>query len=115
VLEDDNAGPLDFVSSAIMELPAQLSAPRLAARMAEQLNFSLAAYRATKSPDEAFTWLREKIEASGVYVLLLGNLGSHHTNIPVEVFRGFALADKPRPITPRAADDNVRPGFWRPL
>jgi Zn-dependent peptidase ImmA (M78 family) len=98
VLEDDKAEPLDFVSSATMELPAELSAARLAARMAEQLNFSLAEYRATKSPDEAFTWLREKIEASGVYVLLLGNLGSHHTNIPVDVFRGFALADSIAPM-----------------
>jgi Zn-dependent peptidase ImmA (M78 family) len=77
-----------------MELPV----PKLAARMAERLNFSLARYRATKTPDEAFTHLRETIEASGVYVLLLGNLGSHHTNIPVEVFRGFALADNIAPL-----------------
>lgn len=30
-------------------------------------------------------------------MLLLGNLGSHHTNISVETFRGFAIAD---PIAP---------------
>lgn len=94
MLEDDKAEPLEFVSSATIELPA----PKLAARMAERLNFSLARYRATKTPDEAFTYLRETIEASGVYVLLLGNLGSHHTNIPAEVFRGFALADNIAPL-----------------
>jgi Zn-dependent peptidase ImmA (M78 family) len=94
MLEDDKAEPLAFVSSATIELPA----PKLAARMAERLNFSLARYRATKTRDEAFTYLRETIEASGVYVLLLGNLGSHHTNIPVEVFRGFALADNIAPL-----------------
>jgi Zn-dependent peptidase ImmA (M78 family) len=94
MLEDDKAEPLEFVSSATMELPA----PKLAARIAERLKFSLARYRATKTPDEAFTYLRETIEASGVYVLLLGNLGSHHTNIPVEVFRGFALADNIAPL-----------------
>ena len=94
MLEDDKAEPLEFVSSATIELPA----PKLAARMAERLNFSLARYRATKTPDEAFTYLRETIEASGVYVLLLGNLGSHHTNILVEVFRGFALADNIAPL-----------------
>jgi Zn-dependent peptidase ImmA (M78 family) len=94
MLEDDNAEALEFVSSATMELPA----PKLAVRMAERLNFSLARYRATKTPDEAFTHLRETIEASGVYVLLLGNLGSYHTNIPVDVFRGFALADKIAPL-----------------
>jgi Zn-dependent peptidase ImmA (M78 family) len=94
VLEDDKAEPPEFVSSAIIELPA----PRLAARMAEQLNFRLAAYRATKTPDEAFAYLRGAIEASGVYFLLLGNLGSHHINIPVEAFRGFALADNIAPL-----------------
>jgi Zn-dependent peptidase ImmA (M78 family) len=82
----------EFVSSATIELPA----PRLAARMAERLSFSLASYRAIT--DEAFTYLRGAIEASGVYVLLLGNLGSHHTNIPVETFRGFALADNIAPF-----------------
>jgi len=94
MLEDENAEALEFVSSASMELPA----PKLAARMSERLNFSLARYRASKTPDEAFTYLRETIEASGVYVLLLGNLGSYHTNIPVDVFRGFALADNIAPL-----------------
>lgn len=94
VLEDDKAEPLEFVNSATMELPAA----KLAARMAERLNFSLERYRATKTADEAFTYLREAIEASGAYVLLLGNLGSHHTNIPVEVFRGLAFADNIAPL-----------------
>ncbi len=94
ILEDDKAEPPGFVNSATIEVPAAT----LAVRIAERLNFSLAQYRATKTPDEAFTYLRETIEASGVYVLLLGNLGSHHTNIPVEVFRGFALADDIAPL-----------------
>jgi transcriptional regulator with XRE-family HTH domain len=42
--------------------------------------------------------LTAKIEGAGVFVLLLGNLGSYHTNIPVEVFRGFALADPLAPL-----------------
>lgn len=32
-----------------------------------------------------------------MFVLLAGNLGSYHTSIPVDVFRGFAIAD---PIAP---------------
>ncbi len=94
MLEDNKAEPLEFVNSATMELPA----PELAARMAERFNCSLTQYRATKTPDKAFTYLRETIEASGVFVLLLGNLGSYHTNIPVEVFRGFALSDNIAPL-----------------
>ncbi|HZT30323.1 MAG TPA: XRE family transcriptional regulator [Bryobacteraceae bacterium] len=93
MLEDD-AAPLDFIGSATMEEPVN----DLAARMAERLEFSLARFRDTKNPNEAFVYLRERIEASGVYVLLLGNLGSHHTNMPVDVFRGFALADDIAPL-----------------
>jgi Zn-dependent peptidase ImmA (M78 family) len=43
-------------------------------------------------------------------VLLLGNLGSHHTNISVDVFRGFAIAD---PIAPFIVinDQDARPAW----
>ena len=94
MLEDDHAEPLRFIGSVTREVPAE----NLAVRMAERLGFSLNEFRATKNGDDAFSYLREKIEASGVYVLLLGNLGSHHTNIPVEIFRGFALADTIAPL-----------------
>jgi Zn-dependent peptidase ImmA (M78 family)/transcriptional regulator with XRE-family HTH domain len=94
MLEDSQAQPLGFVGSATMEAPV----PAMAAQIAARLRFNLEQYRAAKNPDEAFAYLRETIEASGVYVLLLGNLGSFHTNIPVEVFRGFALADKIAPL-----------------
>jgi Zn-dependent peptidase ImmA (M78 family)/transcriptional regulator with XRE-family HTH domain len=93
MLEDNEATPLDFIGSAKTSMPATI----LAKRVAERLQFSLNEFRATKTPDEAFAYLRARIEATGVFVLLLGNLGSHHTNIPVEIFRGFALAD---PIAP---------------
>jgi Zn-dependent peptidase ImmA (M78 family) len=94
MLEDEDAKPLDFIGSATMEEPVQ----KLAARIAERLGFSMERFRATKTPDEAFAYLRERIEENGVYVLLLGNLGSFHTNIPVEVFRGFAVADSIAPL-----------------
>lgn len=39
------------------------------------------------------------MEDAGIFVLLIGNLGSHHSNIPVDTFRGFALADDIAPLT----------------
>jgi Zn-dependent peptidase ImmA (M78 family) len=33
-----------------------------------------------------------------VFVMLAGNLGSHHSAIPVEAFRGFAIADRIAPF-----------------
>ena len=42
--------------------------------------------------------LRAAAEACGVFVLVLGNLGSHHTAIAASVFRGFAIADDIAPF-----------------
>lgn len=51
-------------------------------------------FYAQSNPDKAFALLRSKVESAGVFVLLIGNLGSHHTAIKLEIFRGFALADR---------------------
>lgn len=50
-------------------------------------------YRGRQNTRAAFGLLRERAEAAGVFVLLKGDLGSHHTAIEVETFRGFAMAD----------------------
>jgi Zn-dependent peptidase ImmA (M78 family)/transcriptional regulator with XRE-family HTH domain len=93
VLEDSEPQRLAFVGSASMADPVGA----LANRIIPTMQFSLVDFRRRASVDLAFNYLREKIEAAGIFVLLLGNLGSHHTNIPVETFRGFAIAD---PIAP---------------
>jgi Zn-dependent peptidase ImmA (M78 family) len=62
------------------------------------LGLSLAEYRNQASPEKAFARLRSHAEAAGIFVLLIGNLGSHHTAIDVEAFRGFALADRVAPF-----------------
>ncbi len=94
ILEDEETAPLQFVGSVTMDVEAI----ELATRIASGFKFSLAAFRAKKNPNAAFDYLRSQIEAAGVFVLLLGNLGSHHTNIPVEIFRGFAVSDPSAPM-----------------
>jgi len=90
VQEDLEALPVEFVDSVTMEVkPADL-----AVRMAGAIRFDLAEFRREKAP---FAYLRQKVENAGVFVLLLGNLGSFHTNISPERFRGFAVAD---PLAP---------------
>ena len=64
----------------------------------EVLNISLDDYRNQPSYKEAFKFLRQKVEMTGIFVLLKGNLGSHHSDIAVEVFRGFALSDDIAPF-----------------
>jgi len=62
------------------------------------LNFDLEAFRAESNYGDAFKLLRQGAEEAGVFVLLQGNLGSHHTNISVTAFRGFALSDDVAPF-----------------
>jgi Zn-dependent peptidase ImmA (M78 family)/transcriptional regulator with XRE-family HTH domain len=91
--EEEEATPLPWVGSASMEG----GVGQLLASIRQMLAADLADYRAQPSPDAAFAFLRGKVEAAGVFVLLIGSLGSHHTAIPVDAFRGFAVAD---PIAP---------------
>lgn len=42
--------------------------------------------------------MRAGAEKAGVFVLLMGNLGTHHTDIDVQVFRGIAFADNIAPF-----------------
>jgi Zn-dependent peptidase ImmA (M78 family)/DNA-binding XRE family transcriptional regulator len=94
VLEDDeDVRPLAFVGSASMND----GVPALARAIERMLGVTRAQYRAQKDAESAFALLRERAEHAGVFVLLIGNLGSHHSAIPVEAFRGFAIAD---PIAP---------------
>jgi Zn-dependent peptidase ImmA (M78 family) len=62
------------------------------------LELELEVYRKQPSYKDAFRYLRQKIESTGVFVLLKGNLGSYHSNITITTFRGFALSDDIAPF-----------------
>jgi len=64
----------------------------------QTIQLDIAEFRAEPSASDAFTVLRDRVEAAGIFVLLIGNLGSHHTAIDLETFRGFALADDIAPF-----------------
>jgi len=59
---------------------------------------------------DSFAYLRTLAESAGIFVLLIDNLGSWHTTISVETFRGFALADDVAPFVAINANDS--PGAW---
>jgi Zn-dependent peptidase ImmA (M78 family) len=94
LIDDEDAKPLPFVGS--MNMTDGLGV--VLASIRRTIRFDLAEFRAQVSPEGAFALLRSWVEAAGVFVLLLGNLGSHHTAIPVEAFRGFALSDEIAPF-----------------
>lgn len=94
-LEDDaDVESLDFVGS--MEMASGVSAIQESIR--STIGVSLAEFRAEQSPELAFALLRSKVEAVGVFVLLMSNLGSYHTSIDLEAYRGFTLADDIAPF-----------------
>ena len=71
---------------------------RVAGAIREVLGVSVDQQRRSRDNGVLFTLLRSAAERAGVYVLLLGDIGSHHSDIGEEVFRGFALADEVAPF-----------------
>ncbi len=94
VADDDDAAPVTFVRSVkqIYGAPAVLKVLR------GLLPIPLAELRREKTPDAVFARLRQAIEALGVFVLLVGDLGNYHTTIDTSVFRGYAIADEIAPF-----------------
>lgn len=91
--DEEEPSPLPWISSARMGD----GVARLVATMRGALDVSLADYRAASDVEEAFAMLRQRVEGLGVFVVLISDLGNHHTRLGVEVFRGLAVAD---PIAP---------------
>jgi Zn-dependent peptidase ImmA (M78 family) len=95
--DEDEAIRLPFVASMTMRdgVQAVLQSIR------EKLDLDLEQYRGRETGNYGsvgFAYLRTQAEKAGIYVLLIGNLGSHHTSLDVELFRGFALADDIAPF-----------------
>ena len=91
--DDEEAKPLPFIGS--MSRSAGVAA--LVGSISETLCLSLDEFRAAADSNAAFKLLRSRAEEAGIFVLLIGDLGSYHTAISVKAFRGFALAD---PLAP---------------
>ena len=70
----------------------------------------LAEFRRAADLDKAFSYLRGCLERNGIFVLLLGNLGSHHSNIESKAFRGYAIADPVAPFI--VINDNDARAAW---
>jgi Zn-dependent peptidase ImmA (M78 family)/transcriptional regulator with XRE-family HTH domain len=94
LLDEDDVQLLDFIGSETAESGVEA----LVASIRSVLKLPLEEYRQCRDVDDAFGLLRARTEEAGVFVLLLGNLGSHHTNIDLDTFRGFAIADDVAPF-----------------
>ncbi len=88
--EDENVLPLPFIGSG------QMKSGRTAI---VDLLRELLGVCAEDAPGQYadFDLLRDLAEKAGVFVLLKGDLGSYHTAIGVDVFRGLAISDELAP------------------
>lgn len=94
VEEDEDGEPLEFVGSSNMKDGADAVLSSIKAT----LGIDVSEYRARRTAEDAFLYLRTKAEGAGIFVLLIGNLGTHHTAISVQTFRGIAIADRFAPF-----------------
>ena len=96
LLEDEEeTRDLAFVGSTTMDQ----GVPAVAKAIADTLGFDYESrHKQYKDADALFKTLRSQTEAAGVFVLLVGNLGSYHTELGPEIFRGFAISDRIAPF-----------------
>ena len=95
VMEDeDEAQPLSFIGSGTMS-EGQLAVLN---KLKLLLNIKLSDFRAQPGARAAFNLLRNATENVGVFVILKGDLGSYHTAIDTEYFRGFSISDEVAPF-----------------
>lgn len=87
--QPEGATRLSFVNSTRIEAGVDA----VLTSISNVLGIERTNFRAQLSVDAAFSYLRYKAESAGIFVLLIGNLGTYHTNLEVSAFRGFALAD----------------------
>ena len=92
--DDDDLVELPFIGS----LSPDSDVKEISESIKDWIKFDLDIFRAQKKVSDAFTYVRSQAEDAGVFVLLIGDLGSHHTKITVEAFRGFALSDALAPF-----------------
>lgn len=91
--EDEEPEPLPFVG----RFSENWNVEAIAKDIEEELGLSQELRAGLTGSAALLILIRNSAEKAGVYVLAQGDLGSHHSDIPPNVFRGFALAD---PIAP---------------
>lgn len=102
----DEAEPLLYINS----MDRAQGVAVIVASIERTLGFDRETFRGKTQLQGSFAYLRGLTEACGIFVLLIDNLGSWHTTISVETFRGFALADGVAPFV--AVNANDSPGAW---
>ena len=92
--EEDEAQVLSFIGSHRMEDGHDA----IIRSLKSLLNVDTETYRAQPNQSAAFELLRGRVESTGVFVLLQGDLGNYLSALEPETFRGFSIADDIAPF-----------------
>ncbi len=106
LIEEDEAQALPFIGCA----SRQQGVSNVANMIRQTIKFNLDEFRKIKGADDAFKYLRAIVEEMGIFVLLVGNLGTHHSKIDIKMFRGFVIADNIAPFIV-INDEDARPAW----
>ncbi|GFK93423.1 hypothetical protein NNJEOMEG_01255 [Fundidesulfovibrio magnetotacticus] len=102
LVEQEGRLPLAFVGAVSPEVPAQ----DVAWRIRKTLDMPFEVQRRLPGKDALFRLLRGKVQELGVFVLVEGDLGSSHSRISPEEFRGIAICDVLAPLIVVNANDS---------
>mgnify|MGYP002633056369 CR=1 FL=1 len=91
--EEEQPEPLPFIGRFSLKTPLR----HFVTDLRSTLGVSEADQRSLRDNDALFRLLRTRAEDLGIYIIVQGDLGSYHSSIDPNEFRGFCLAD---PIAP---------------
>ena len=98
---EEEAVELPFIGSESIDSGAE----NVAAAITDCIKFDMGEYRQLRET-AIFQYLRSLAENVGIFVVLVKDLGSHQTNLSVDLFRGFALASKVAPFIAVNSNDS---------
>lgn len=94
LITEDEIRDLDFIGSINLNMNPE----QVANKIREMFEIDILEYRKGQDYSRSFNYLRRKLEAKGVFVIIKGNLGNYHSDVEVGTFRGFAISDEIAPF-----------------
>lgn len=94
LVTEDEVQSLEFIGSFNISMEPENAATKIR----QFFDITLSDYRKGSDYGRSFNYLRKKIEAKGIFVLIKGNLGNYHSDVEVGTFRGFAISDEIAPF-----------------
>ncbi|MBF2760631.1 MAG: ImmA/IrrE family metallo-endopeptidase [Ectothiorhodospiraceae bacterium AqS1] len=105
-IEEDE--PLPFIGSEKeFRSGSRRDIERVAESIRQTIAFDREHFRSRRNAKEGFAYLRKRAEDAGIFVILIADLGSWHSALDVELFRGFVIADPVAPLVVINANDSA--------